>query len=263
MTDWKHIHEQAKCWLKEAGKKIRQSLDTEMIIETKLDPSDLVTNVDKEIEQFFKNNIQETFPTHHMLGEEGYGENLETLDGTVWIIDPIDGTMNFIYQQRHFAISIGIFEDGVGMFGYVYDVATDELYHAKKGEGIFLNDRELQPLKTGSLHTGILAINGGWIIRNKEVNVHKLHEVIDCALATRSYGSAALSLAYIAAGFVDAYITMRLSPWDFAGGLILVEEAGGVVTDLVGEPLHLLKSSTVLAGKQNVHAQIVEMLKNK
>lgn len=147
MTNWTEIDDIAKQWVKEAGTRIRQSMQESLTIETKSNPNDLVTNIDKETERFFIDRIQGTFPGHRILGEEGQGDKLRSLDGIVWIIDPIDGTMNFVHQKRHFAISIGIFEDGKGKIGLIYDVMQDELYHAFSGKGAYLNDTPLAPLK--------------------------------------------------------------------------------------------------------------------
>ena len=107
----------AKQWVKEAGERIRASFDKTLNIETKSNPNDLVTNIDKEIEQFFIKKIRADFPTHKIMGEEGFGDELTNLDGVVWMIDPIDGTMNFIHQQRNFAISLAVYENGIGKIG--------------------------------------------------------------------------------------------------------------------------------------------------
>lgn len=257
-TKWKQIDQYAQQWVKEAGKRIQETFQTELTIQTKSDRKDLVTNVDRETEQFFIEKIRSTFPDHHVLGEEGFGDELSTLDGIVWIIDPIDGTMNFIHQQRNFAISIGIFENGVGMLGYIYDVVHDELYYAKKGEGAFLNDKQLPRLQPVSIHESIISVNATWITENKHIDPNVLAPLVKEARGTRSYGSAALEMAYIAAGRLDAYITMRLSPWDFAGGLVIVEEAGGIVTNLYGEPLNLLGKNSVFVSKPGLHEEILQ-----
>jgi myo-inositol-1(or 4)-monophosphatase len=254
---WKKIDQYAQKWIKEAGTRIKATFEKELTIQTKTDRKDLVTNVDRETEQFFIERIKETFPDHHVLGEEGFGDELSALDGVVWIIDPIDGTMNFIHQQRNFAISIGIFEDGVGMLGYVYDVVHDELYYAQKGEGAFLNDKPLPRLQPVPISEAIISLNATWVTENKRIDPNVLAPLIKEVRGTRSYGSAALEMAYIAAGRLDAYITMRLSPWDFAGGLVIVEEVGGIVTNLYGESLDLLGQNSVFVSKPGLHEEIL------
>ncbi|MDY0940276.1 MULTISPECIES: inositol monophosphatase family protein [Priestia] len=253
---WKEIDTYVKEWLKEAGQKIQQSFSKELLIQTKSNPNDLVTNMDKEIEQFFISKINETFPEHHILGEEGYGEELESEEGTIWIIDPIDGTMNFVHQQRNFAISIGIFENGVGQAGYIYDVIHNELYHALKGHGAFMNDIELPKLEPVPVEQAIISLNATWVTENRRIDPSVLSPLVRKVRGTRSYGSAAIELAYVAAGRLDGYITLRLAPWDFAAGKVLIEEVGGVMTDLEGKPLEILEKSSVFVSKPTLHDEI-------
>ncbi|WP_153126495.1 inositol monophosphatase family protein [Peribacillus tepidiphilus] len=256
--NWKEIDTYAKKWVKEAGKRLKTSFQEKLTIQVKSNPNDLVTNMDKWTEKYLLENIQAHFPEHKILGEEGSGHELEKLDGIVWIIDPIDGTLNFIHQQRNFAISIGIFEDGVGKIGIIYDVVHDELYHAIKGEGAYLNDHKLPQLKKVSVEESIVGINAAWILKNKVIDPSKLLTLVHDVRGTRSYGSAAIELANVAAGRIDAYITMRLAPWDFAGGAVLVEEVGGEVTDLFGKPLDYLKGGSVFVSKPGLHEEILE-----
>jgi myo-inositol-1(or 4)-monophosphatase len=256
--EWSIIDTHAKEWIKEAGEKIRNSFSTELMIHTKSSPDDLVTNMDREIENFFIEKITSTYPDHKILGEEGVGDKVTSLDGILWIIDPIDGTMNFVHQQRNFAISIGIYENGVGRVGLIYDVVSNELYHAQKGKGAYFNDVELPKLNSVKLEEAIIGMNATWVTENKRINPAKLSPLIKKVRGTRSYGSAAIELAFVASGRLDAYITMRLSPWDFAAGLILIEEVGGVVTTIKGEPLSLLEQNSVFASNVSFHKEIIE-----
>src|SRR4051794_14169549 len=133
--DVKRLNGFAKDILFEAGKRIRESFLYDIEIETKSNANDLVTNIDRETELFFIERIKSFYPSHRIFGEEGMGEKVEHLEGVVWIIDPIDGTMNFVKQHRHFMISIGIFEDGIGKLGYIFDVMRGDLFYAIAGEG--------------------------------------------------------------------------------------------------------------------------------
>ncbi|MBM7647271.1 myo-inositol-1(or 4)-monophosphatase [Bacillus ectoiniformans] len=264
MTSWKEIDDCVKRWIAEAGERIRKSFSHSLSIQTKSNPNDLVTNMDKETEQFLIQNIRSHFPDHLILGEEGHGDRVNSMDGIVWIIDPIDGTMNFIHQQRNFAISIGIYENGVGRLGYVYDVTHDELYFAEKGKGAYMNDVQLPVLTEVPLEQSILAINATWLVKNTYFDPGKLAALALSVRGTRSSGSAALELAYVASGRFDSYITMRLSPWDFAAGKILVEEVGGIVTNLHGEPLDMLATNSVFASVPRLHSHISdEFLREK
>ncbi|XJZ28357.1 inositol monophosphatase family protein [Bacillota bacterium Lsc_1132] len=256
--DWESIDRNAKQWIKEAGDRIRSSFDKTLNVQTKSNPNDLVTNMDKEIEQFFIAKIRETYPDHQILGEEGFGDEIEHLHGIVWMIDPIDGTMNFIHQQRNFAISLGIYEDGIGKIGFVYDVVHNELYHAQKGQGAFLNGKRLPMLKEAKVNEAIIALNATWVIENRRIDHNLMIPLVRDARGTRSYGTATLEMIYVATGRVDAYISLRLAPWDYAGGTIIVEELGGVVTNLRGEKLDFLSKDSVFAAKPGLHGTILK-----
>lgn len=255
--DWHYVDLQAKQWVREAGNKIRDSFTETLNIQTKSNPNDLVTNIDKEIEQFFINKIRKTFPNHRILGEEGFGDEVGNLDGVVWIIDPIDGTMNFIHQQRNFAISLGVYENGVGKIGIIYDVAHDELYHAITGKGAFMNDTELPPLNKVTVKESIIALNATWVMENHRIDHNLLISLVREARGTRSYGTAALEMVFVATGRVDAYISMRLSPWDVAAGSVIIEELGGVVTNLRGNRLDFLSNDSLLVAKPGLHQNII------
>jgi myo-inositol-1(or 4)-monophosphatase len=255
--DWEYIDLQAKQWVMEAGDKIRDSFTETLNIQTKSNPNDLVTNIDKEIEQFFIHKIRKTFPNHRILGEEGFGDEVNNLDGVVWIIDPIDGTMNFIHQQRNFAISLGVYENGVGKIGIIYDVAHSELYHAISGKGVFMNETQLPPLKKVTVKESIIALNATWVMENHRIDHNLLIPLVREARGTRSYGTAALEMVFVATGRVDAYISMRLSPWDVAAGSVIIEELGGVVTNLRGHKLDFLSKDSLLVAKPGLHQTII------
>ncbi|MBM7586678.1 myo-inositol-1(or 4)-monophosphatase [Bacillus pakistanensis] len=263
MSNWSEMDTYAKQWIKEAGKKVRESFQTELNIQTKSNRNDLVTNIDKETEQFFIEKIRAVYPNHKILGEEGFGDELESLDGIVWIIDPIDGTMNFVHQQRNFAISIGVYENGTGILGYIYDVVHDELYHGQKGKGAYMNDYALPKLEAVKVENAVIALNALWVTENRKIDPSILAPLVRDVRATRSYGSAALEMAFVASGRLDAYLTMRLAPWDIAGGKVLIEEVGGVVTDLKGNELNLLNKSSLLVGKPRLHNRILYDYLNK
>lgn len=258
VTNWSEIYTYAKKWIKEAGANIKNSFSTELMIQSKSSPDDLVTNMDRETEQFFIKNINHTYPDHRILGEEGFGDNVTSLEGIVWIIDPIDGTMNFVHQQRNFAISVGIYEDGIGKIGFIYDVVNDELYHAIKGQGAYFNEEKLPLLPPVEIEKAIIGMNATWVTENRRIDPSVLAPLVKKVRGTRSYGSAAIELAYVAAGRLDAYITMRLSPWDFAAGLILIEEVGGKMTTLEGEPLNLVGQNSIFACNASLHEHVIQ-----
>ncbi|WAA13245.1 inositol monophosphatase family protein [Fervidibacillus halotolerans] len=258
MINWTEIDQFTKEWIKEAGKRIRQSLSEQLHISTKANPNDLVTNIDKDTERFFIERIRKTFPNHKILGEEGFGDELKSTEGVIWVIDPIDGTMNLVHMQRNFTISIGIFENGKGKLAYIYDVMNDELYHAMNGSGAFFNGKRLPKLLDKPLSECIIGLNSIWLTENRRIDHRMLTPLVKGARGTRSIGSAALEMGYIATGWMDVYISLRLSPWDFAAGMIIIEELGGKATKLTGEPLSILEKSSVFFAGPAVHEQILK-----
>ncbi|QAS51144.1 inositol monophosphatase family protein [Halobacillus litoralis] len=254
------VFDYAKAWILEAGERIRSKIDSPRSIETKSNANDLVTEMDQETEQFFAKKIKDTYPQHYLFGEEGFGDEIEDLGGTVWIIDPIDGTMNFVHQKRNFAISIGVYFEGIGEVGLIYNVMEDVLYAVKRGEGAYKNDQRLPDLsEKRPLKESILALNTSWLIpENPHVEHNGMEELVKTLRSTRSYGSAALEFAFVAEGVLDGYLTMTLMPWDYAAGSILVREVGGIVTRADQEELDLLNSTTVLASRANIHKEISE-----
>lgn len=253
------IYQYAKDWILEAGDHIRNVIDEPLTIDTKSNPNDLVTQMDRNTEEYFAKKIKSIYPEHKLLSEEGFGDTLETLDGTVWIIDPIDGTMNFVHQKRNFAISVGIYQDGIGEIAFIYNVMEDILYHAKKGEGAYKDDVKLPQLDKGvTLDHTILLINSLWSGENKRINHDKIQELVRKVRGTRSYGSAALEFAGVAEGVLDGYISMKLFPWDFAAGVILVEEVGGITLQANGNPLNFLTENTVFSGNAQVANEIID-----
>lgn len=256
------IYEKAKKWVLDAGIHIRKHMHEELNIETKSNPNDLVTSLDKETEHFFVRKIKAYFPDHLILGEEGYGDSVASLDGTVWIIDPIDGTMNFVHQRRNFAISVGVFHNGQGEIGLIYDVMADNLYHAKRGEGAYKNDSKLPPLKkTLPLKESIISLNHYWLCPNRLVDEKQMQQLVRQIRGARTIGSAAIEFAQVAEGVADGYLSLSLMPWDVAAGMILVHEVGGKVTNIDGEPLNLLTKESIVACNSVIYEEILDYLK--
>ncbi|WP_322787231.1 inositol monophosphatase family protein [Terribacillus saccharophilus] len=252
------LHKQAQQWVLEAGQLIKEKMDEPLEIMTKSSPKDLVTKMDKAVESFFLERIRENYPSHKVLGEEGIGEAVSETKGTVWIIDPIDGTMNFVHQKSNFAISIGIIHDGIAEIGIIYNVMEDTLYHAKRGEGAFKGDFQLPMLPEKTLDQSIIELNHFWLCPNRRVNEEKLQQLVYRAMGTRAYGSAALELAFLAEGITDAYLTFSLQPWDYAGGFVLLQEVGGKLTDATGESVDFLNKTTVVAANSSIHQELIQ-----
>src|SRR5699024_8738732 len=129
------LFNRVRSWTLEAGAFIRNKINDPLTINKKSNPKDIVTEMDRKVEFFFAAKIKRYYPEHRLLSEEGYGDTLTDSSGTVWIIDPIDGTMNFVHQKQNFAISIGVYEHGVGEIGFIYDVMNNNLFSAMRGNG--------------------------------------------------------------------------------------------------------------------------------
>ncbi len=247
----------AKSLIKQAANNIRLSFSSELIIESKEAANDLVTNIDKETEKFFIENIRKDYPEHRILGEEGFGDIFTDLKGYVWILDPIDGTTNFIHFKRNFAISLGIFKDGVGVLGYIYNVMEDELTSATLNEGAYVNDVRISPLESTTVNQSVVGVNASWIAPNRYVEHEGMLQLLRDARATRSFGSAAIEISYVVTGRLDAYMSMRLAPWDIAGGMVIAKEVGAVATTLKNESINLLEKSSFIISKPGLHEELL------
>lgn len=251
--DLRKVNDFALQILIDAGRYIRHSFSQELIIETKSSYKDIVTNIDREIEQFFVKKIKEKYPTHKILGEEGMGDKIVSLEGPIWIIDPIDGTMNFVKQHRHFLISMGFYVDGVGMLGYLFDVMRDEIIYAIRGVGAYINQYPLRKLQPLTIEEAVIGVNASWVIPNDKINHEKMIQLIQKARGTRSYGSAAMEISLVVTGKLDAYLSMRLAPWDVGAGMVIAEEVGAITSNLKGEPFNLLNHDTFLIANPTIH----------
>lgn len=250
------LYEFAQGLVLEAGNQVRTMMKEELRIETKSNPNDLVTNVDKATENYIYDAILKNYPDHRVIGEEGHGHDMDNIEGVVWVVDPIDGTLNFVHQKENFAISIGIYRDGKPYAGLVYDVMKDVLYHAKSGEGAFENKHQLQPIENTLLKQSLIGINPNWVTKPKIGPIFS--EIVNQSRSCRAYGSAALKIISVAKGQLAAYITPRLQPWDFAGGLIILNEVGGVGSNLLNEQLTIASANSILIGNSDIHKEIVE-----
>ncbi len=228
-------------------------------IETK-QASDFVTRIDKEAEQLILDTIRQRFPAHHFLAEESIKDD-DTAEYR-WIIDPLDGTTNFIHQYPVFSVSIALEYKGEIILGLVYDPTRNEMFTAEKATGAFLNGQPLRISRITDLSNSLIAT--GFPFRKKELietYLKLFRNVFERVSDIRRAGSAALDLAYVAAGRCDAFFEIGLSPWDVAAGSILVKEAGGIVTDFGGGPDFLL-TGNIVSGPPLLHAGILNEVKN-
>ncbi|QOY34031.1 inositol monophosphatase family protein [Anaerobacillus isosaccharinicus] len=256
--NYNNIYELAKSWTKEAGENLRESLKHKIEVEFKTSASDLVTKKDREIEQFFAGKISEHFPEHMILGEEGTVANQEYIfeEAQVWVIDPIDGTTNFVNQKMNFAISVAFYDQGEPIIGVIYDPMKDELFTTLKGQGAFLNGEKIEQLTAVTVEEALISLNSLWTIPNDKVDEKKVYPIVEKARGIRYIGSAALEIAWISVGRLDAYVDFRLSPWDIGAGIVLLKELGGEATTLAGEDINMKDTNTTLFSRPGLASEI-------
>jgi myo-inositol-1(or 4)-monophosphatase len=242
-----------------AGNFIMRHLDrADALKVTRKSRNDFVTEVDRGAEAEIVHTIRKAYPDHAVLAEEGGADGKHDY---VWIIDPLDGTTNFLHGFPHFAVSIAVQHKGKLQHGVVYAPCTQDLYVATRGSGAVLNNRKVRVSKTKELDDSL--VGTGVPIRSGarlDEYVPQLRVVVEKTAGVRRAGSAALDLAYVACGRLDAFWELGLNSWDMAAGVLLVEEAGGVVSDLYGgdDPL---KTGNVLAANTKMHEQLAPLLR--
>lgn len=222
--------------------------------------SDFVTRIDKESEKIIINNIKERFYHHHILAEESIHEK-ETGE-YLWIIDPLDGTTNYIHQYPVFSVSIALKYKKEIILGVILDPIKNELFTAEKGRGAFLNGRPIKISSVTSLKESL--ITTGFPFRKKDLidpYLELFKSIFYKVSDLRRAGSAAIDLAYLACGRCEGFFEIGLSPWDIAAGAIMIKEAGGFVTDFDGGSDYLL-TGNVVAGVPAVHEELLLEVRN-
>ena len=222
-------------------------------------PGDFVTASDKKVEKILINELQEARPSYSILSEEiGQINNDKSFK---WIIDPIDGTANFLHGIPHFAISIGLEHDDEIICGIVYDPIKDEMFVAEKGNGSYLNNQRMRVSSRSKLKDCIVFTGGPKLeSKNKELALEEYKKFSSKVLIPiRKLGSASLDMAYVAAGRCDGFWQRNLNYWDIAAGIILVKEAGGFVTDFEGENRYV-ENKTILATNSRISKEMIEVL---
>jgi len=243
---------------REAGGYLKDNLHNRHLVRFKGE-IDIVTEADQQAESMIIAAIHNQYPDHDILAEESPATHGGSLYR--WIIDPLDGTTNYSHGYPVFSVSIALEWEGILIVGIVFNPMLDEMFVAVKGRGAFLNDKPIAVSETTELSRSLLATGFPYDIRlSKENNMDHFESMAMKAQAIRRAGSAALDLAYVAAGRFDGFWELRLSPWDTAAGCLLVQEAGGGITDLHGE-VFTLTSPHVVASNGRIHGQILSGLK--
>ena len=232
--------------VKKCGQFILNADRSAMAIDSKEGPANFVTEYDKKVQQLLEKDLKEIVPDAYFVGEED-STNTASGRGKYFIVDPIDGTTNFIKDYHVSCISVGLLEDGEVKIGVIYNPYLDEMFWAVKGKGAYCNGRRIhvseQPLGNGLILFGA----SPYYKELHKKSFEMAYELFSQALDIRRSGSAALDLCSIAAGRAELYFELKLSPWDYAAGSLIVEEAGGIVTTVEGEKLSFDRPCSVMA----------------
>lgn len=221
--------------------------------------TNLVTNVDREIEAYIKESIRRKFPTDSLLAEESRAE-LGDSNGRKWIIDPLDGTTNFAHNLPMFCVSIGVEQHGELLAGAVFNPVTGELFFAAKGRGATLNGKRIRVSAQRKLSRGLLVTGFPYDVHvHPERSLPYFNTLIQHAQGMRRLGSAALDLCYVAMGRFDGFFEVHLNPWDTAAGVLILREAGGMVSNFEGAPFSIYEKQLV-ASNGRIHREMLEVI---
>lgn len=229
-------------------------------IETKLSAIDFVTEYDKKVEEFLFAALKEKYPDHLFIGEETTSENdeCELTDTPTWVIDPIDGTTNFIHTFPCSAICIGLMINKQVEVGIVYHVAADHMYTARRGCGAYCNGQKLVVSRVDALSNALVCaeFGGSQDPKTVEVTFDNMRKIKETAHGLRMLGSAALNMCMVANGGADSYFEFGIHVWDMAAASIIITEAGGVLLDPLGGPVDLMSRQIVCAGTMALAKEI-------
>ena len=242
-----------------AAGSIQQPKQGTALAEEKTDAADLVTDVDKETEVVIENRLTESYPSYEILSEEHNSATTLREDTYTWIIDPIDGTLNYAHGMPLYCVSIALYQGTTPVVGGVYAPELDRFYYARRGSGAYRNETELQVSATETLDEAYLSMDITRLNDSHETLLPLFREITKHGHGAVQIMSAALSLAFVAEGAVDGSCLRGLSPWDFAAGALLVTEAGGTVSSYSGETgWHALETGNVVGTNGAIHQPLLD-----
>ncbi|OQW53548.1 MAG: inositol monophosphatase [Proteobacteria bacterium SG_bin9] len=244
-----------------AGRSLKRDLGEIENLQVSLKgPANFVTAADKRAEEMLYTDLSKARPGYGFLGEEG-GTREGSDKSHSWIVDPLDGTTNFLHGIPQFAISIGLKREDTMIAGVIYNPANDELYISERGKGTFLNDQRLRVAARKKLSDSVIACGLPHIGRGDiELGSRETGAMQTRVAGLRRFGAASLDLAFVAAGRLDGYWERNLQPWDMAAGILMVREAGGIISGVEGKD-DALTSGNIVAGNEFIHAELVKVLK--
>ena len=258
LQEWLSIAEQAA---RQAGELVQHKLQQPLQLKSK-GFRDLVTDSDLAAQKLIVGMVREHFPNHGFLAEEEDSSLQPGVDGINWIIDPIDGTTNYSRHIPNYSVSIGIsIDDNQGnremAVGVIYDPSCNELFSAVRGQGATVNGRAMAITVTDVLSEAALSFDWSRGQAERELDVQMLIRMANRVRTVRSYGSAALGLAWLASGRLDIYANYTLNAWDLAAGSLLITEDGGIIGDMTGAQVSLTGQGNVLAANPHLYAQVL------
>jgi myo-inositol-1(or 4)-monophosphatase len=244
-----------------AGRKLKRDFGEVENLQVSLKgPANFVTAADRKAEEILREELAKARPGYGFVGEES-GRHEGSDQTHLWIVDPLDGTTNFLHGIPQFAISVALEREGSIVAGIIYNPATDEMFLAERGKGAFLKDKRLRVAGRRRLADSVIACGLPHLGRGDlELSRRELAAVQEKVAGLRRLGSAALDLAFIAAGRFDGYWERGLAVWDMAAGILLVREAGGFVTDLQGKD-GMLANGDIIAGNEAIHRDLLKALR--
>jgi myo-inositol-1(or 4)-monophosphatase len=244
-----------------AGRSLKRDLgEIENLQVSMKGPANFVSLADKRAEEMLYTDLSKARPGYGFIGEEG-GQREGADKSHTWIVDPLDGTTNFLHGIPQFAISIALQREGTVIAGVIYNPANDELYIAERGKGAFLNDQRLRVAGRRTLNECVVACGLPHIGRGDHaLSRQEMTEIQNRVAGLRRFGAASLDMAFVAAGRLDGYWERNLQSWDMAAGQIMVREAGGVVSGIAGNDDPLI-TRNVICGNEFIHAELVKILK--
>ncbi|KAF1302765.1 inositol monophosphatase family protein [Candidatus Enterococcus willemsii] len=244
-----------KNWMKDAGEIIKEALKKEgLTVDTKTSRKDLVTNLDKQTQDYLIKQILAFDPNAKILGEENGKDQLTDLSGRVFIIDPIDGTMNFVLEHENFCIMIAVYEEGQGVLGFVYDVMKEDFLWGGRDIGVFLNEERVPKPKDCALNEGLLGMNAVMYANN----IGNARIMGERSMGVRMSGCAGVELMGMALGKRVGYVS-NLAPWDYAAGGILIQALGMKMSNLYGKPLQMNGREQFIAGTPQVYEELLTL----
>jgi len=244
-----------------AGEILNNSFGKIHDIKDKSSAIDLCTNADIESEKFITESILKKFPDHSIIAEEGYEK--QTKSDFKWVIDPLDGTTNYVHNLPIFSVSIGLQYKEETILGVVYNPAVNKLFHAIKNEGAFMNDDKISVSSSNTLSDCVLATGFPYIHDEYyDASFSIFKDFYDKTQGLRRFGVASLDLCFVAMGRFDGFYEFNLKPWDICAGSIIVKEAGGLCTDWNNEPAPF-SGSRILCSNTAIHKQMIDILNQR